>query len=157
MESEYLVPKSTTKNQLLILLVGLPQSGKSTWARQSAHPIVNRDAIRQTIGGSIRYFKEEGRVTEIEEIMADSLFNAGHHTVVIDATHLKKKYRDRWIKWAEERGLRMYIYKFLTSLEVCQQRARRNYPDEPKFPKIIRQMWETAELDFVIPEKQMET
>jgi predicted kinase len=154
-ESEYIVPKSTTNNQLLILTLGLPQSGKSTWALQSAHPIVNRDAIRKTIGGSIRYFKEEKRVNEIEEMMTDSLFNAGHHTVVIDATHLKKKYRDRWIKFGEERGLRIYIYKFLTSLEVCQARARRNFPDETNFPNIIRQMWEKAELDVVIPEKQI--
>lgn len=144
--------------KILFLTVGLPQSGKSTWARHQGHPIVNRDAIRKTIGGTIRYFEEEKRVSELEEIMADSLFNAGHHTVTIDATHLKPTYRQRWFKWAEERGIRTYIFKFLTSLEVCQARARRNFPDEPNFPDIIRQMWEKADLKafaVTIPEKQL--
>lgn len=164
--NEYIVPKNIkNNNQLLILTVGLPQSGKSTWAKSQGHPIVNRDSIRKTLAGekfgvdagTIRYFDEEGRVTKLERIMADSLFNAGHHTVIIDATHLKPKYRNGWFKWAEERGIRTMIFKFLTSLEVCQARARRNYPDETNFPNIIRQMWESADLKafaVTIPEKQ---
>jgi predicted kinase len=32
--------------QQLILTVGLPRSGKTTWAKQQGVPMVNRDAIR---------------------------------------------------------------------------------------------------------------
>jgi len=142
--------------QLLILTVGLPQSGKSTWSKKQGHPIVNRDSIRKTLGGTIRYFKEEKRVSEIEELMADSLFNAGHDTVVMDATHLRPMYRTRWDKWAADRNIKLYLFHFYTSLEVCQQRAKRNYPDEPDFPNIIRKMWAGTTLDVgEIPEKQI--
>jgi predicted kinase len=119
------------------------------------HPIVNRDSIRKTIGGSIRYFKEEGKVTRLERIMAESLFNAGHLNVVIDACHLKEKYRNAWKKWADERGYSVYIFNVLTSLETCIARAKRNFPEDPNFPTIIRQMWEGSAIDIgKIPEKQ---
>ncbi|KKK82651.1 hypothetical protein LCGC14_2801230, partial [marine sediment metagenome] len=35
----------------LILTVGLPRSGKSTWARKQGHPIVNPDSIRLALYG----------------------------------------------------------------------------------------------------------
>jgi predicted kinase len=136
-------------------MCGLPQSGKSSEARQMGHPIVNRDSIRKTIGGSIRYFGDEKQVTHIERIMAESLFNAGHNNVVIDACHVKVKYRDSWQKWADKRGYSVYVYNVLTSLETCVARAKRNFPNEPNFTNIIRQMWEGSSVTIGnIPEKQ---
>jgi predicted kinase len=127
----------------LILTIGLPQSGKSTWAKSKPFPIVNRDAIRKTIGGSIRYFSEENRVTEIELLMVYSLFNAGHQTVVVDATHLKKKYRDHWNGIAHAKGYKIDYEFFLTPCTVCMERARLSFPDEFRFPGIIKSMWES--------------
>lgn len=139
----------------LILMCGLPRSGKSSEAKQMGHPIVNRDGIRKTIGGSIRYFGDEKRVSEIERIMAESLFNAGHQNVIIDACHVKETYRNAWKKWADERGYSVYVYNVLTSLETCIARAKRNFPDDPNFPDVIRKMWKSSSLDIgQIPEKQ---
>jgi predicted kinase len=119
------------------------------------HPIVNRDSIRKTIGGSIRYFGNEVRVTKIEHIMAESLFNAGHKNVIIDACHVKETYRNDWKKWADERGYSVYVYNILTSLETCVARAKRRFPDEPQFPGVIRKMWKSSSIDIgAIPEKQ---
>jgi predicted kinase len=141
---------------ILILTVGLPQSGKSTWAKMSKCPIVNRDSIRLAIGGTIRYFKEENRVTELEQIMAISLFKAGHKEVIIDATHLKKKYRKSWVEFADRASLllddpvQVKLKRFKTPLSVCQKRARKNFPDEPHFQKVIYDMWKGADIDFLI-------
>lgn len=153
----------------LVVMVGLPQSGKSTEVNTMTCPIVNRDSIRKTLGGTIRYFKEEKRVTEIERIMVESLFNAGHDEVVVDATHLKPKYRNAWKRFAEKREYTIYFYLVMTSLETCIMRAKRKFPDEPNFPGIIRQMWEASDLSDIrtfgcssfvphnqIPEKQSE-
>ena len=89
--------------------------------------------------------------------MVESLFNAGHDTVVLDSTHLRPIYRTSWEKFAKELdNVMIYLYHFYTSLEVCMQRAKRNFPDEPHFLKIIRGMWEGATLDLGnIPEKQI--
>lgn len=127
----------------LILTVGLPQSGKSTWAKDSGHPIINRDAIRKTIGGTIRYFKEENRVTEIEYTMVESLFNAGHKVVVVDATHLKRKYRKAWQVWCMNRAIKVDYRFFLTPMDICIERAIKNYPEETQFPRVIRDMWQS--------------
>jgi predicted kinase len=144
----------------LYLTVGLPQSGKSTWAKEQGYPIVNRDSIRFAIGGSIRYFKEEARVSEIEKIMVKSLFKAGHDKVIVDATHLKKKYVEAWEEFAKtpiwrpyrdeelsgfERNYLIILQRFFTPVEVCIERAQRNFPKETNFPAVIRSMWESAE------------
>ena len=149
----------------LILTVGLPQSGKSTWARESGYPIVERDAIRKTIapvgflGNPHRYYGEENRVTEIQQIMVESLFNAGCETVVVSDCHLKKKYRDTWKLWCAGKGIRVEYRFFLTPVDICIERAIKNFPNENKFPSIIMSMWQThlsekgfdGEFPFFIP------
>ena len=141
----------------LYLTVGLPRSGKSTWAKEQGYPIVNRDAIRFAVGGSIRYYKEESKVSEIEKLMVKSLFKAGHDKVIVDACHLKKKYIEEWENFAKlnweklderhefKRNYLVMLMRFYTPLEECIYRARRTFPEDEKFPAIIRSMWENAE------------
>jgi len=105
----------------LILTVGLPRSGKSTWAKKQGHPIVNRDAIRLALHGQAFIGHAEDMVTAIEAYMVKSLFLAGHDTVIVDATNLKEKYRKRW----ENLGSWTVTTHILTtSKEVCIQRAK---------------------------------
>lgn len=144
----------------LILTVGLPQSGKSTWSREQGHPIVNRDSIRFAIAGDIRNYHYEERVTKIEKIMVKALFKAGHDTVIVDDTHLKQKYIDAWEDFAKnpiwrpyrneeltgyERNYLIILMRFYTPLDECIRRAKIGFPNEYKFPSVIRSMWEKAE------------
>lgn len=142
----------------LLLTVGLPQSGKSTWANRQGFPIINRDSIRLAIGGTIRYFKEEDRVTELERIMAMALFSAGHEKVIVDATHLKMKYVEGWEKWMDDNfdKVRVFLIPFTTSLEECVDRAIKNFGEDTHFPAVIRNMWKGAEISFKIPETKLE-
>lgn len=137
----------------LFLTVGLPQSGKSTWANKTGHPIVNRDSIRFAIGGSIRYFEEEDRVSEIEKIMVNALFAAGHDKIIIDATHLKEKYRQAWLNFGFIYEYAIEFVNFKTPLKECMKRAREGHPKDTNFPAIIESMWENAQIDFEIPDK----
>lgn len=144
----------------LHLTIGLPQSGKSTWAVEQGYPIVNRDALRFAIAGDIRNFHYEERVTELERIMVKALFKAGHSDVIVDNTHLKQKYINAWHEFAVnpiwrqyrnekltglERNFLIMEWKFHTSLEECIERAKTNFPDEYKFPSVIRSMWQHTE------------
>lgn len=137
----------------LYLTIGLPQSGKSTWARMQRVPIVNRDSIRYAIGGSIRYFEEEARVSEIEELMVTALFKSGSRVIIVDATHLKSKYRKKWEELGEIQGFKVKYKRFKTPLQTCLKRARRNFPNDVNFPKVICDMWKGSDIDFTIKYK----
>lgn len=80
----------------LILTVGLPRSGKTTWARQQGHPIVNPDSIRLALHGQRFYGPAEPTVWATAKLMVAALFGAGHETVILDATNVSAKRRDDW-------------------------------------------------------------
>lgn len=82
----------------LFVLVGLPQSGKSTWAlaNRPAAPIVNPDSIRIALHGQLFYADAEDFVWATAKLMVRSLFLAGHDSVILDATNTTHKRRKVW-------------------------------------------------------------
>jgi len=107
----------------LICTVGLPRSGKSTWAKTYAKslgaPIVNRDSIRLVLHGQ-RYIQEaEDMVLAIAKLMVKSLFLAGHSSVILDETNVSRKRRDSWRSdlWDME------FVTFDADAETCKKRA----------------------------------
>lgn len=106
---------------VLILTVGLPQSGKSTWARQQGFPIVNPDAIRLAIHGMPFVREAEPLVWVLARYMVSALFLAGHTTVILDATNTTRKRRDTW-----KSGMWCRCYKTFGGSDlaaVCRERA----------------------------------
>lgn len=85
----------------LILTVGLPRSGKSTWARAQSYPIVNPDAIRLAIHEQRFLLSAEPYVWTVARTMVKALFLAGHDTVILDATNTTKKRREEWLTTGE--------------------------------------------------------
>ena len=81
----------------LILTVGLPRSGKTTWAKKMNFPIVNPDSIRLALHGNQFITEAEPMVWEIAKYMVKSLFLAGHNTVILDATNTTVKKRKEWL------------------------------------------------------------
>lgn len=81
----------------LICLVGLPRSGKSTWAKSQAWPIVNPDAVRLAIHGQRFITEAEPFVWATVRAMVKALFLAGHNIVILDATNTTRKRRDEWL------------------------------------------------------------
>jgi predicted kinase len=104
----------------LLMTVGLPRSGKTSWAKAQGHPIVNPDSIRLALHGQ-RFLKEaEPMVWVMAKYMVASLFLAGHNTVILDATNTTMARRDEWIdkRWVREM-IPMYAGK-----DACIERAR---------------------------------
>ena len=83
--------------KLLICTVGLPRSGKSTWARQQGVPVVNPDSIRLSMHGQRFQPLAEPLVWATAKIMVRALFIAGHNVVIVDATNTTKRRRDEWL------------------------------------------------------------
>lgn len=108
----------------LYITVGLPRSGKSTWARKQGHPIVNRDAIRLALHGEAYIPAAEAMVTAIEEYMVKALFLAGNDTVIVDATHLAAKYINRWVDYAAAESIMVVPVIADTAPDECIRRAQ---------------------------------
>ena len=108
----------------LILTVGLPRSGKSTWAKEQGYPIVCPDAIRYALHGNQFLSDAEDMVWSIAKYMAKALFIAGNDTVIIDATNNTQKRRDIWEALAKKMDAEVELKVFDTPKEVCIERAK---------------------------------
>jgi predicted kinase len=131
----------------LFLTVGLPRSGKSTWAKKIGYPIVNRDSIRLALHGQAYIKEAESMVTAIEDYMVKALFLAGHDKIIIDATHLQEKYIKRWKK--DDRNIVGKIFD--TPKDVCIERAIADGRED--LIPIIERMDESKEIDLEDDEK----
>jgi len=136
------VEKLTKETKTLILLVGLPYSGKSTWAKKQPHPTVNPDAIRVALHGQRFIGEAEPYVWAIAKTMVKSLFLCGHDTVILDATNTTEERRKAWdsSKWSVE------THYFNASEAECLGRAAdaNDHEIEPIIVKMAEQ--------FEIPE-----
>jgi predicted kinase len=122
----------------LILMAGLPRSGKSTWAKKQKYPIVNRDSIRLALHGQRYVAEAESFVTAIEDIIVKALFLAGHDTVIVDATHMTAERRKRWYSGPWNTELKIIP----TTKSECIKRALQEN-DDVIIPVIERMAEET--------------
>lgn len=106
----------------LYLTVGLPRSGKSTWAQKQHVPIVNPDSIRLAVHGQPFYAPAEPYVWTIAKTMVLSLFLAGHDQVILDATNATKSRREQWL--STEWKTRCVVFD--TPADICLERAGEN-------------------------------
>lgn len=105
----------------IILTVGLPRSGKSTWAKKQGFPIVNPDSIRLALHGKRFEPLAEDFVWATAYVMARSLILAGHDTIIVDATNNTKKRRETWINKFNDCEIKFKLID--TSKEICIRRA----------------------------------
>lgn len=94
---------------MIIVLCGLPGSGKSSYAAtlKAADPentvVVNRDELRMRLFGKYSGLtrEEEDAITKAEEFLVKQGLGFGK-TVVIDAMHLKRKYKTKWFAYSAD-------------------------------------------------------
>lgn len=133
----------------LILTVGLPRSGKSTWAKKQNVPIVNPDSIRYALHGERFLSDAEPMVWVIAKYMVKSLFLAGHDVVILDATNTTKARRDEWKS-------KSWVREFMvvgTTKEVCIERA--NSENDAYIIPIIEKM--AAQFESIADEEECDT
>jgi predicted kinase len=118
----------------LILTVGFPRSGKSSWARESGFPVVSPDAIRQALHGRHFEMRAERMIWCLAHYMVESLFLAGNRTLVLDATNITRRRRDEW----NDPMWLTYFKVFNATSEECRSRALAE--DKGYLGKVIENM-----------------
>lgn len=129
-------------DKILVAIVGLPLSGKSTWAKSQAWPIVCPDAVRLAIHGERFIGRTEPFVWATVKAMVRALFLAGHKIVILDACNTTRKRRDDWVS----RGWDTFFRVIDTPRGVCEMRARQE-EDEDILPVIKRMAEQYEPLD----------
>lgn len=133
----------------LIMMVGIPGSGKSTWIQNNKTKtdiVISRDAIRfAKLKNDEDYFAHESEVfNEFVWEIADGLAEDG--TIIADATHLNKKSRARVLnkvrKFADEIEAVVLDTDLETAFERNDQREGRAWVKHG----IIRRMWFSMEM-----------
>jgi predicted kinase len=106
----------------LVVLAGLPGSGKSTWAAQQAYSVLSSDAIRLLIADDPAVQTIHRRVFATLRSLARARMELRRPITCIDATSLTRWERRQWIRLADDADCEAEAIFFNTPLEVCLAR-----------------------------------
>lgn len=114
----------------LVVLVGPPASGKSTWAREQLRPevVVSSDRLRALVGEGEHDQRAGTDAFAVLDDVVDRRLRRNLFTV-IDSLGTEAPRRARWLELARRHGLPAVAVVFDTPAAEC--RARNNARDEP--------------------------
>lgn len=112
----------------LIMLSGLPASGKSTRAKEilkesGNYVRLNKDLLRTMLHFDKFNFKKEKITKQTERMLAQLLLERGQN-VVIDDTNMGSRYEDSWKGLADEAGAKFEKIVLDTPIEECIERDK---------------------------------
>lgn len=104
------------------MLVGLPGSGKSTWAAQQGAGVLSSDAVRVLLTGSADNQHVNSLVFETLRFLLTMRVRAGAPVTIIDATSLTVAERRAWVRFAASLGCTAEAVFFDTPAKICMAR-----------------------------------
>jgi predicted kinase len=114
----------------IILCMGLPGSGKSTWAKAQVERFpdrykrINRDDLRAMIDFGKWSARSEQLIRLAELNLAELLLSHGY-TIIVDDCNLSPSARTMWQEFARKIGAEIAVQDFTdVPLETCVQRDR---------------------------------
>jgi predicted kinase len=128
------LPKPASRPSMVVM-IGLPGSGKSHLARAIAArvpaAVLDIDALRGALFEDPQHTaKEHGRLFQALHVLMDRLL-ARRITVIVDATNLKETNRRPYYKIAAEHGAKLLLVRVWAKMPVIRRRllARDESPD----------------------------
>jgi predicted kinase len=129
----------------LIVAIGPPGSGKSTWWDAHNHLFeqpttrVNMDKIRGDLTGSESDMSQNNKVAQIAHSNLKGALAQGIPTIYWDNTTARKSYRKDLILWAKQANYEVIAIHFKIPLSVCLERNKNRNRQVPQ--QVIERMW----------------
>jgi predicted kinase len=122
----------------LVITVGLPGSGKSTYLARLGVNAISSDEIRRLIVDDPHDQTIHRRVFTAIRYLVRQRIAVGRPETYVDATHLTPWERRPYVKIAERYGCELEALYFDVPVEVCIARNRHRQPKVPE--DAIREM-----------------
>jgi len=110
---------------LVILAVGLPGSGKSSWFKRNNITPLSSDMVRSLLFDDPAEQRFQDLVFSNLRSMLKARLIARRPMNYVDATNLTPQERHNWIKLAKDFGYEVHAVFFDVPLEVCIERHQR--------------------------------
>jgi predicted kinase len=108
----------------LVVTVGLPGSGKSTYLARLGVNAISSDDIRRLIADNPRDQSMNPRIFATIRYLVRQRIAAGRPVTYVDATHLMRWERRPYVQLAARHGCQLEALFFDVPLEVCILRNR---------------------------------
>jgi len=119
------MPSDTSSDaQRLVILVGLPGSGKSSYLERLGVTALSSDAVRHLLADDMTDQTIHSRVFRTLRYLARQRLAIGRPVTYVDATHLTPDERRPYIKIAHWYGCEVEALFFDVPLDVCLARNR---------------------------------
>ncbi len=118
--------------QRIVVAVGYPGSGKSTWFDQQGVTPLSSDHLRLLLADNEDDQTIHVEVFETLRYLLARRIDIGREVSYVDATNLLAIHRAPYIELARERGCTAEALWFDTPLEVCLERNRKRARQVPE-------------------------
>jgi predicted kinase len=109
----------------VVLAIGLPGSGKTTWFRRRGVTPLSSDLLRNILFDDVEEQRYQGLVFSTLRSLLRARLIARMPWNYVDATNLSTHERRQWIKMAKSFGYEVQAVFFDVPLEVCLERNRK--------------------------------
>jgi predicted kinase len=110
---------------VVVLAIGLPGSGKSSWFKRHNVVPLSSDMVRSLLFDDVREQRFQDLVFSNLRSMLKARLIARRPMNYVDATNLTPHERHSWIKLAKDYGYEVQAVLFDVPLEVCLERNQK--------------------------------